>query len=210
MDINELENGITKAIKETTTEVFSTMLMLEVTPEESFIKDEKNVSTDLISSLHFFGEKYMGKIALFSSGNVACHIANAMLGTEGTVVNDEVKDGMGEIVNMVAGGAKVKLLDTLGDIHLLTPWVIAGRHLTISSSADSGGDLSIDSQAQFSWIMTRFNFGEGTFLVGVQTNNVPKRNNEASAANVDLKVLMEENNKLKEEVERLKALIKDK
>lgn len=210
MNIDELENGITKAIKETTTEVFSTMLMLEVTPEESFIKDEKNVSTDLISSLHFFGEKYMGKIALFSSGNVACHIANAMLGTEGAVVNDEVKDGMGEIVNMVAGGAKVKLLDTLGDIHLLTPWVIAGRHLTISSSADSGGDLSIDSQAQFSWIMTRFNFGEGTFLVGVQTNNVPKRNNEASAANVDLKVLMEENNKLKEEVERLKALIKDK
>lgn len=208
MVINELENGIANAIKETTTEVFSTMLMLEVTSEESFVKDEKNVSTDVISSLHFFGEKYMGKIAVFSSGNVACHIANAMLGTEETVVNDEVKDGMGEIVNMVAGGAKVRLLDTVGDIHLLTPWVIAGRHLTIASSSDSGGDLSIESQAQFSWIMTKFNFEKGTFLVGVQTNQVPKKLNGPSSANVSVNDLIKENNNLKKEIEHLKLLIK--
>ena len=127
MDIKELEGGITKALNEATNEVFSTMLMMEVKTQESFVRDEKNVSTDLISSLHFFGDKYMGKIAIFSSGGVACHIANAMLDTETTEVNEEIKDGMGEIVNMIAGLAKVKLSDTLGDIHLLTPWVISER-----------------------------------------------------------------------------------
>jgi len=110
------------------------MLMMEVKTQDSFVKDEKNVSTDLISSLHFFGDRYMGKIAVFSSAAVACNIANSMLGTETTVVDDEVKDGMGELVNMIAGVAKVKLTDTLGDMHLLTPWVIAGRHLSIASS----------------------------------------------------------------------------
>ena len=37
------------------------MLMMKVKTQESFVRDEKNVSTDLISSLHFFGDKYMGK-----------------------------------------------------------------------------------------------------------------------------------------------------
>jgi hypothetical protein len=68
MDIKELEGGITKALNEATDEVFSTMLMMKVKTQESFVRDEKNVSTDLIASLHFFGDKYMGKIAIFSSG----------------------------------------------------------------------------------------------------------------------------------------------
>ncbi len=51
MDIKELEGGITKALNEATDEVFSTMLMMEVKTQESFVRDEKNVSTDLISSL---------------------------------------------------------------------------------------------------------------------------------------------------------------
>ena len=182
MDIKELEGGITTALHEATNEVFSTMLMMEVKTQDSFVKDEKNVSTDLISSLHFFGDQYMGKIAIFSSAAVACNIANSMLGTDTTVVNDEIKDGMGELVNMIAGVAKVKLTDTLGDMHLLTPWVIAGRHLSISSSeggetsnSDSGVEFALDSQASFSWVMTKVEYDNGVFLVGVQPNAVPRR-----------------------------------
>ena len=203
MSINELEDGITKAIKDTTIEVFSAMLMIEITHDESFVKDEKNVSTDLISSLHFFGEKYMGKIAVFSSGKVACDIANAMLGTEESVVNDDVKDGMGELVNMIAGGSKVKLMTSLGNLHLLTPWVIAGRNLTIASSSDGDdGSLSIDSQAQFSWMMTKFAFADSDFLVGLQANPVPK---DPTSVDIDVLELIEENKVLKEKVKSLTA-----
>ena len=204
MAINELEEGITKAIKESTIDVFSTMLMMEITHDESFVKDEKNVSTDLISSLHFFGEKYMGKIAVFSSGKVACDIANAMLGTEESMVNDDVKDGMGELVNMIAGGSKVKLMTSLGNLYLLTPWVISGRNLTIASSSDGddGGDLSIDSQAQFSWVMTKFAFADNEFLVGLQANPVPK---DPTSVDINVIELIEENKKLKEKVKSLTA-----
>lgn len=204
MAINEFERGITRSIKETTIEVFSTMLMLEVQAKDSFVKDEKNVSTDLIASLHFFGEMYMGKIAVFSNGVTACRITEAMLGIEVKEIDDGVKDGMGEIVNMIAGGAKVKLVDTLGEIHLLTPWVIAGRHLTISSSEGGSGGLSIDSQAQFSWIMTEFTFDNGMFLVGVQPNAVPAKKLNKSKLEETIEVLMEENKKLKEEIKRFK------
>ncbi|MFQ5686466.1 MAG: chemotaxis protein CheX [Candidatus Scalindua sp.] len=206
MDIKELEGGITKALNEAANEVFSTMLMMEVKTQESFVRDEKNVSTDLISSLHFFGNKYMGKIAIFSSGGVACHIANAMLGTETTEVNEEIKDGMGEIVNMIAGVAKVKLTDTLGDMHLLTPWVIAGRHLTIASPEKSGGvDFALDSQASFSWVMTKVEFEKGTFMVGVQPNAVPEENKVSSVSAKEVESLKEEIKELKAEIERLKS-----
>lgn len=212
MDIKELEGGITKALNEATNEVFSTMLMMDVKTQESFVRDEKNVSTDLISSLHFFGNKYMGKIAIFSSAAVACHIANAMLGTDTTEVNAETKDGMGEIVNMIAGVAKVKLTDTLGDMHLLTPWVIAGRHLSISSSeavdaGSSGGgvDFAIDSHATFSWVMSKIEFEKGTFLVGVQPNAVPEENKVSSVSNEEVESLKEEIKELKAEIERLKS-----
>ncbi len=212
MDIKELEGGITKALNEATNEVFSTMLMIDVKTQESFVKDEKNVSTDLISSLHFFGDQYMGKIAIFSSAAVACNIANSMLGTDTTEVNDEIKDGMGELVNMIAGVAKVKLTDTLGDMHLLTPWVIAGRHLSIASSdggeassSDSGVDFALDSQASFSWVMTKVEYDKGVFLVGVQPNAVPEENKASSIKNKEIESLKEEINELKAEIGRLKS-----
>jgi chemotaxis protein CheX len=212
MDIKKLEGGITKALNEATNEVFSTMLMIDVNTQESFVKDEKNVSTDLISSLHFFGDQYMGKIAIFSSAAVACNIANTMLGTETTEVNDEIKDGMGELVNMIAGVAKVKLTDTLGDMHLLTPWVIAGRHLSIASSdggdtssSDSGVDFALDSHASFSWVMTKVEYDNGVFLVGVQPNAVPDENKSSSISNKEIESLKEEINKLKAEIKELKS-----
>ncbi len=212
MDIKELEGGITKALNEATNEVFSTMLMIDVKTQESFVKDEKNVSTDLISSLHFFGDQYMGKIAIFSSAAVACNIANSMLGTDTTEVNDEIKDGMGELVNMIAGVAKVKLTDTLGDMHLLTPWVIAGRHLSIASSdggeassSDSGVDFALDSQASFSWVMTKVEYENGIFLVGVQPNAVPEENKASSLSNKEIESLKKEINELKAEIDRLKS-----
>jgi chemotaxis protein CheX len=207
MDIKELEGGITKALNEATNEVFSTMLMMEVKTQDSFVKDEKNVSTDLISSLHFFGDQYMGKIAIFSSASVACNIANAMLGTETTEVNDEIKDGMGELVNMIAGVAKVKLTDTLGDMHLLTPWVIAGRHLSIASSdsSDSSTDFALDSQASFSWVMTKVEYDNGEFLVGVQPNSVPDENKAESIANKEIESLKKEIGELKAELGQLKS-----
>jgi len=205
MDIEDLEANIVRSIKESTKEVFSTMLMLDVNADESFIKDENKVSTDLISSLHFFGERYMGKIAVFAYGATACHLAGAMLGVETTDVDEDVKDGMGEIVNMIAGSAKVKLESTMGNIHLLTPWVIAGKSLTIASPAEGESGLSIESQAQFSWIMTKFSYDKGHFVVGVQPNEVPQSTNIEPDMEKKINELQAENIHLKKELASLKS-----
>ncbi len=197
MDISELEKTIVSSIQDSTNEVCSTMLELDVCVEKSFVKDEKNIATDLISSLHFFGNKYMGKIAIFTNGKGACGLSGGMLGMEITEVDEDVKDCMGEIVNMIAGGAKTKLEDTFGVLHLLTPWVISGKNLEISSNPESEEGLTIDSQASFSWVMTKFNFGNGSFIVGVQSNGVPESKSYELELEERIKELENENKELK-------------
>lgn len=173
MIVKQLETSIIESVKAATEEVCSTMLALNVRPEDSFIMTENNVSADLVASLHFFGDKYMGKIAIFARGSDVCHLAGAMLGAEVKSVDEEAKDCLGEMANMIAGGAKTKLEDTLGLLHLLTPWVIAGKNLTMASCAEDDEGLSLDSQPQVSWLMTKFVFDNGHFTVGIQPNDVP-------------------------------------
>ncbi len=208
MSIKSLEGNIVSSIKESTLEVLSSMFMIDVKSEECCIKDEKSVFTDLISSLHFFGEKYMGKIAIFTYGSTACHLGGAMLGVEALEIDEDVKDGMGELVNMIAGGAKNRLESTMGELHLLTPWVIAGKNLSIASPSGGESGLSIESQAQFSWIMTRFSYDEGHFDVGVQPNEVPQSNISFTGLENELNELQAENRMLKEKIASFKATIK--
>ncbi len=122
-------------------------------------------------------------------------------------VDEDVKDGMGEIVNMIAGGAKVKLESSMGDLHLLTPWVIAGKNLSIASPHGDESDLSIDSQAQFSWIMTKFSYDKGHFVVGVQPNQVPQSSPSEEEKNIS--TLQGEIDQLKTENAALKSKIND-
>jgi len=206
MNISKLEGDFVRSIKESTTEFFSTMLMTDVKADEPFIKDEKNIFTDLISSVHFFGEKYMGKVAVFTDGATACNLAGAMLGMEVSEVDEDVKDGMGEIVNMIAGGAKVKLESTMGELHLLTPWVITGRGMTIASPSGGEDGLSIESQAQFSWVMTKFSYDKGHFLVGVQPSEVPQSN--TSNTQKKISELQDEIIKLRNENTSLRSSIR--
>ncbi len=194
MDLNDV---FVESIITATTKVFSTMLHVDVKAEEHFIKSEKNVSTDIISSIHFSGRGGMGKIALFMPGATACHLASAMLGMEVDAVDVDVKDCMGEMVNMIAGNAKNKFENFIGKVNLLVPWVISGTHLSITSPYGTEVSLSIDSQAQFSWVMTKFSYPKGTFLVGIQFNKITQDRTDESFLEKRVKELEDENQMLK-------------
>ncbi len=67
--------------------------------------------------------------------------------------------------------------------------------MTITSPLGGEDGLSIDSQALFSWIMTRFSYGKGHFAVGVQPNGVPQFNTFDTEKKI---------NELEEEIRSLK------
>jgi len=72
-------------------------------------------------------------------------------------------------------------------------------------SSETGVDFALDSQASFSWVMTKVEYDNGVFLVGVQPNTVPAENKAESISNKEIESLKEEINKLKAEIEQLKS-----
>lgn len=79
-----------------------------------------------------------GTVALVLSNKTALAMVNHMLGTNSRVMDEIVSDGVAEIVNMVAGRAKSKLIDDGGmPINLSLPSVVRGNNYQIDYPSDA-------------------------------------------------------------------------
>ena len=77
-----------------------------------------------ISSVIGLSGKAVGTVVINLSESVAIKAASAMLMTEVTEVNEQVLDAVGEIANIVAGGAKAELEEFQLSVSL--PNVVVG------------------------------------------------------------------------------------
>jgi chemotaxis protein CheX len=128
------------------------------------------ISTDVISLVSFTGE-HSGIIAFFGSKEIALKITSNMLGMDISEIDQDVKDAMGELTNMIAGTVKNKVFETFGAMHLSVPIVIAGADLSISSSSKDKNEVKLSTgvtcDSQNSWMMTPFSSEGDSFNVGL-------------------------------------------
>jgi chemotaxis protein CheX len=171
MSATTLDN-VAEDIISCTNEVFTTMIPMEIKPDGSFFQKEEMISTDLISLVTFTGE-HSGIVAIFCTKGIAIDITSNMLGIEATTIDQDTKDAMGEVANMIAGSLKNKISETYGEMHLSVPIVIAGNDLSISSTTDNKGESvdvkinpGITCNSQNSWLMTPFSVNGESFNVG--------------------------------------------
>ncbi|MBU1862718.1 MAG: chemotaxis protein CheX [Candidatus Omnitrophica bacterium] len=122
---------LTEAIKESAKKLYSTMLSLELTTEEAFEGHRELETDDKIVALIGFASAYKGGMAVYFPVEVALKSASAMLGIEVKEVNDDVKDAIGEIVNIVAGGTKTALYKENITFELSLPAVIVGKKYSV-------------------------------------------------------------------------------
>ena len=162
-------DDVVEEIVSSTNEVFSTMIPMEIKSDGSFYQKEDMISTDVISLVSFTGE-HSGILAVFCSKEIALKITSGMLGIEATEIDQDTKDAMGEVTNMIAGTLKNKIFEKFGAMHLSVPIVIAGGDLTISSSGGEKHDIKLSSNvtcnSQNSWLMTPFSSNGDSFNVG--------------------------------------------
>jgi chemotaxis protein CheX len=162
-------NDVVEEIVSSTNEVFSTMIPMEIKSDGSFYQKEDMISTDVISLVSFTGE-HSGILAIFCSREIALKITSSMLGIEATAIDQDTKDAMGEVTNMIAGTLKNKVFEKLGAMHLSVPIVIAGGDLTISSSSGENHNVKFTSNvtcnSQNSWLMAPFSSNGDTFNIG--------------------------------------------
>ena len=107
-------------------EVFQLMLGVncrrDLTPVEQLAKEPESVT-----AVVGFGGLLSGACVFSCGRNAAMQIAAHMTGMEFQEIDDTVKDGIGEICNMLAGAWKGKVPELAANCGLSVPAVITGR-----------------------------------------------------------------------------------
>lgn len=104
-------------------EVFQLMLGLNCKRVSETLLPESESVTAVVG----FGGVLSGACVFRSGGKAAMKIAAQMTGMEFDQIDDTVKDGVGEICNMLAGAWKGKVPGLAANCGLSVPAVISGR-----------------------------------------------------------------------------------
>lgn len=118
--------------KDSTIHVFRTMMKLNPSAGNLLNGIEENIESDITGTIGIVGD-ITGSVSVRFSRKMACRVASIMMGTEIFEINNVVKDAIGEIANMITGGAKGVLIQ-LNEISykLAIPTVVLGEGHTIS------------------------------------------------------------------------------
>jgi chemotaxis protein CheX len=113
-------------------------VMLGIKPEtkELETKDSTDGTYDISAIIGISGSGAGGVVMSFPE-EVACKLVSRMLGEEITELNQDVCDGIGELVNIITGNAKRGLVKFgYEDLSLSLPNVVVGKHRTVWRSKD--------------------------------------------------------------------------
>jgi chemotaxis protein CheX len=148
-----LKEFIVDSINQSTLEVFSTMLGVELAQGAATFEDAKpGIDCEVISLIGLAGS-WAGAGSLSCSAALACRVCANMLMTEATAVNEEVLDAVAELTNMIVGNVKTALESKLGPLGLSIPTVVYGRNFKTKAAGTTD------------WISMRFNWGDDYLLV---------------------------------------------
>jgi chemotaxis protein CheX len=113
-------------------EIFATMIFLDIAVMEG--EPCSLGKEDMLSGVIGFAGDLKGTILIHLPAPVAIAITNAFLELDLDEVNSEVKDAIGELANMVAGGFKYHLPENGQNLQLSIPSVISGRGYTCEAT----------------------------------------------------------------------------
>lgn len=146
---------IVQAVQGATSEVFTTMLGLEVEPTEVHTDPSCPAVAEGVMSFVGIAGPWVGNGIISCSASFACRISELFLMTEAPAVNEEVLDAVGELANMVVGNFKTAAESVVGQLGLSVPTVIYGRNFTSKSLGSKD------------WLVMPFKCGNDIFEVRV-------------------------------------------
>lgn len=107
--------------------VLATMATLDIHPQNLGLKKDKVPPGDVTGIISMQSSRTKGTLAISFSERVILQIAQRMLGETFTSIDKDIADLVGEITNIVCGGAK-QLLEQKGfNFDLARPTVIIGK-----------------------------------------------------------------------------------
>jgi len=114
-------------------EVFSTMVGVEDLLHLPSLVEPITHFENCVTAMVGMAGTYSGLVCIHTTDNMALKTASGMLGMEVTEVDDDVRDALGEIANMIAGSFKLHLTRCGADIRISTPSVVNGSEYAVSA-----------------------------------------------------------------------------
>lgn len=125
--MNVLNADIINPFLNSMANVLATMAMLSPTAGKVALKDEDIAFGDVTGIVGMSGSNFRGSMAVTFTEPVILEITHRMLGERLRKIDATVTDLVGELTNMVTGGAKNLLSEKGYDIGLATPVVVTGQ-----------------------------------------------------------------------------------
>ncbi len=116
--------------------VLSTMANTTIVPGQPRIKKDEIARGDVSGLIGMIGPQTKGSFSVSFEESLALEIMFRMLGERPKAINEEVTDMVGEITNMVTGGAKRILGEKGYEFSMATPVVVSGKGHTITHKCD--------------------------------------------------------------------------
>ncbi len=123
-----LQDFIKNSICQSVTQIFSTMLGVEIQTGVVSVETGSPEANDGVVSLIGIAGSWAGTGSIRCSPTLACRICSQLLMTESSAVDEDVLDAVAELTNMVVDNVKTDLESQLGPLGLSIPTVVFGRN----------------------------------------------------------------------------------
>lgn len=116
--------------------VMSTMAQMELIPEKPKLKKDEVAKGDVSGLIGMVSDQAKGSLSITFEGSLAIATMKNMVGEGPDEINEEITDLVGEITNMVTGGAKRMLSEKGIEFNMATPMVVSGKDHSIHHKAE--------------------------------------------------------------------------
>ena len=139
--------------------VMSTMAQMELIPEKPRLKKNEVAMGDVSGLIGMVSDQAKGSLSITFEGGLALATMKKMVGEAPDEVNEEIIDLVGEITNMVTGGAKRMLSEKGIEFDMATPIVVSGANHSIHHKA-KGPIVIIPLKSELGRAYIEFSFDE--------------------------------------------------
>ena len=114
-----------------TMNVLETMASIKVRPGKPYLKKDKVAKGEVSGVIGLTGEVSGTLSVSFTETSILSLVSN-MFGEEMKEMDEEIKDAVGEITNIISGQARQKLEESGRSMRAAIPTVITGKNHTIT------------------------------------------------------------------------------
>ena len=116
--------------------VMQTMAQIELVPGKPKKKNDNQAGGEISGLIGMVGNNIQGSMSISFEEGLVLEIMHKMLGEKPDRIDSDVQDMVGEITNMICGGAKNELGQKGYDFGMATPVVVSGENHTIKHQVD--------------------------------------------------------------------------